>query len=87
MALVFGLPRKEAQAKIEHGLVFLNNVPCLKPERQVAEGDRLTVRGVGRRVWRHSVEPVEKAGFLYNMLKIFREDGCCQVNMTMIYLK
>nr|WP_302651819.1 YlmH/Sll1252 family protein [uncultured Agathobaculum sp.] len=48
VALVFGLPRKEAQAKIEHGLVFLNNVPCLKPERQVAEGDRLTVRGVGR---------------------------------------
>ena len=48
MALVFGLPRKEAQEKIEKGLVFVNNTPCLKPERQVDEGDRLTVRGLGR---------------------------------------
>ena len=48
VALIFGLPRKEAQERIEKGLVFLNNVPCLKPERQVNEGDRLTVRGVGR---------------------------------------
>lgn len=47
-ALIFGLPRKEAQERIEKGMVFLNNVPCLKPERQVNEGDRLTVRGVGR---------------------------------------
>ena len=48
VALVFGLPRKEAQEKIEKGLVFVNNTPCLKPERQVDEGDRLTVRGLGR---------------------------------------
>ena len=47
-ALIFGLPRKEVQQRIEHGLVFLNNAPCLKPERLVAAGDRLTVRGVGR---------------------------------------
>ena len=48
VALVFGLPRAEAQARIEKGLVFLNHMPCLKPERQVDEGDRLTVRGLGR---------------------------------------
>ena len=48
MALVFSLPRKEAQEKIEKGLVFVNNMPCPKPERQVNEGDRLTVRGIGR---------------------------------------
>ena len=48
VALVFGLPRKEAQEKIEKGLVFVNYTPCLKPERQVEEGDRLTVRGLGR---------------------------------------
>lgn len=47
-ALVFGLPRKEAQARIEKGLVFVNNLPCLKPERMVGEGDRITVRGAGR---------------------------------------
>ncbi len=47
-ALVFGLSRKSAQERIEKGLVFVNNTPCLKPERQIDEGDKLTVRGVGR---------------------------------------
>ena len=47
-AIIFGLPRKDAQARIEKGLVFVNNAPCLKPEHQINEGDRLTVRGVGR---------------------------------------
>ena len=48
VALIFGLPRKDAQARIEKGLVFVNNTPCMKPEHQITEGDRLTVRGVGR---------------------------------------
>ena len=47
-ALIFGLPRREAQERIEKGLVFLNHVPCLRPERLVSEGDRLTLRGAGR---------------------------------------
>lgn len=47
-ALVFGLSRAEAQARIGKGLVFVNNAPCLKAEHQISEGDRLTVRGVGR---------------------------------------
>ena len=37
-----------AQARIGKGLVFVNNAPCLKAEHQISEGDRLTVRGVGR---------------------------------------
>ena len=37
-----------ASPRIEKGLVFVNNAPCLKPERQIAEGDRITVRGLGR---------------------------------------
>ena len=48
VALVFGMGRSEAQGRIEKGLVFVNPAPCLKPERLVAEGDRLTVRGLGR---------------------------------------
>lgn len=47
-ALIFGLSRAEAQTRIVKGLVFVNNAPCLKPERQIGPGDRLTVRGVGR---------------------------------------
>lgn len=48
LALVFNLSRSEAQMHIEKGLVFVNNAPCQKAERQVDEGDRLTVRGSGR---------------------------------------
>lgn len=47
-ALVFGLSRTEAQARIARGLVFLNNAPCMKDEKNVSEGDRLTLRGIGR---------------------------------------
>lgn len=47
-ALVFGLSRKDAQERIEKGLIFVNHSPCLKPERMIEAGDRLTVRGLGR---------------------------------------
>lgn len=47
-ALVFGMSRKSAQERIEKGLVYVNHAPCLKPERLIGEGDKLTVRGMGR---------------------------------------
>lgn len=48
LALVFRLSRAEAQEQIARGMVFLNHAQCLKGERAVAEGDRLTLRGKGR---------------------------------------
>lgn len=48
IALVFSLSRGDAQALIEKGLVFVNQLPCLKPGRDIAVGDRITVRGKGR---------------------------------------
>lgn len=47
-ALIFGLGRKEAKDKIEKGLVFVNSLPCQKPEDPIFEGDRLSIRGFGR---------------------------------------
>jgi len=47
-ALVFGLGRKAAQEKIESGLIFVNNLPCKKPDYLLEIGDRITVRGHGR---------------------------------------
>ena len=47
VALVFGLPRKEAQEKIEKGLVFINNMPH-SAGAAGGRGRRLTVRGLGR---------------------------------------
>lgn len=48
IALIFGLSRAAAQAEIARGTVFVNQTPCLKGERELHEGDRLTVRGRGR---------------------------------------
>lgn len=47
-ALIFGLSRAEAQNRIEKGLVYLNSRACTKPDQEIGEGDRLTVRGLGR---------------------------------------
>ncbi|MBP3312029.1 MAG: RNA-binding protein [Butyricicoccus sp.] len=48
IALIFSLPRGDAQAYITKGLVFVNQQPCLKPGRDIDVGDRITVRGKGR---------------------------------------
>lgn len=48
VALAFGLPRGEAQELIARGQVFLNFLECAKAEKELREGDRVTVRGLGR---------------------------------------
>lgn len=47
-ALMFGISRADAQEQISRGQVFLNFLACGKPEKEVAEGDRITLRGKGR---------------------------------------
>lgn len=47
-ALLFGLSRAEAQEQIAKGQVFLNFLQCAKAEKDVREGDRITLRGMGR---------------------------------------
>ena len=47
-AMVFGLSRAEAQEQIAKGQVFLNFLSCQKPEKEIFEGDRVTIRGMGR---------------------------------------
>ncbi|HPT84582.1 MAG TPA: YlmH/Sll1252 family protein [Bacillota bacterium] len=44
----FSLPRGKAAEAVERGLVFINNRLCEKPDAPVAEGDRITLRGMGR---------------------------------------
>lgn len=48
ISLIFSLPRSQAQDMVEHGLVFVNQLPVLKPGRSIEVGDRITVRGKGR---------------------------------------
>ena len=47
-ALIFRLSRAQMQERIDKGTVFLNQMQCLKPDADVAPGDRITVRGLGR---------------------------------------
>lgn len=44
----FGLSRGKASAYIESGKAVLNALPCMKPDRSVAEGDVISVRGLGK---------------------------------------
>lgn len=48
VAAGFGLSRAKAVAAIESGKTELNHLLCLKPDRAVCEGDRISVRGLGK---------------------------------------
>lgn len=48
MSTGFGLARGKAAAIIESGRAELNHIQCLKPDRPVAAGDVITVRGLGK---------------------------------------
>ncbi len=42
------ISRPSASQLISQGRVFLNFVPCLKPDERIKEGDIISVRGMGR---------------------------------------
>ncbi|MBR2732263.1 MAG: hypothetical protein IKD72_09820 [Clostridia bacterium] len=44
----FGVSRPAACEAITHGLVFVNDLECLKTDRRIAEGDKITFRHRGR---------------------------------------
>ncbi|MFR0924532.1 MAG: hypothetical protein ACLSGI_07800 [Butyricicoccaceae bacterium] len=56
--------------------MFVNNTPCMKPEHQIAEGDRLTVRGISRARGRSAVRAV-KDEFSSNMSKCVNIGRMC----------
>ena len=48
IASAFGLSRGKAAEAIGRGIVFVNHVEVIKPDFQVSEGDKLTLRGKGK---------------------------------------
>ena len=50
IGVAFSLARGKAAEAIERGLVYVNNRLCEKPDAPVSQGDRLTLRGMGRAV-------------------------------------
>lgn len=47
-AAMFRLPRAKAADAVRAGRVFLNQMECLRPDREVTVHDRITLRGMGR---------------------------------------
>ena len=48
LAGAFALSRANAAAAVAQGLVSVNYLPCEKPDRAVAPGDVLSLRGKGK---------------------------------------
>lgn len=48
LSAAFHLSRGAAAEAVRAGRVSLNDLPCLKPDRPVGEGDTLSVRGLGK---------------------------------------
>ncbi|HEY5466911.1 MAG TPA: YlmH/Sll1252 family protein [Clostridia bacterium] len=49
-ALAFGIARADMASRIRHGDVQVNWVECADPDRLLAEGDRMALRGTGKAV-------------------------------------
>lgn len=50
VASAFNLSRGKASEVITRGIVFVNHMETTKPDQQVAEGDRITLRGKGKAI-------------------------------------
>lgn len=48
VASAFNLARGKAQDAVKGGLVFVNGVQVEKPDKDVAEGDKIVLRGLGK---------------------------------------
>lgn len=48
VSAAFAVSRAKAAEAIRRGIVSVNSVECLKVDREVSEGDRVTVRGKGK---------------------------------------
>lgn len=48
ISLAFNISRSKAQNLIARGLVYLNNAPCTKDGKDIQQGDKITVRTMGR---------------------------------------
>ena len=48
----FGMVRGKASELIASGKVSLNDLPCLKPDKLLSEGDKLSARGFGKLILR-----------------------------------
>lgn len=61
VSAAFGISRAKALEAVENGIVFVNGITVEKPEKQLAEGDKLVLRGKGKAVFK-SIEGSSSKG-------------------------
>lgn len=66
----FNVSRKDAQEAVSRGLVFVNEVEAVKPDRQLSGGEKLVLRGKGKAIYK-GVDGTSKKGKLYVILEKF----------------
>lgn len=71
LKVMMGSSREEAARRIGAGLVSVNHIPCLSAGAVLKEGDRVSVRGVGRFLV-DTLGPPTKKGRLFVTVKKYR---------------
>lgn len=70
VSAALGMSRDNAATAVSKGLVELNHFPCSKGEKQLSEGDAVSVRGVGKFIL-EKVGGISKKGRIFIEIKRF----------------
>ena len=65
----FGISREGACDAIEKGLVFVNDLQCFKPDKRIADGDKVVLRHKGRFIVSSSSDMSKKGRFIIKGIK------------------
>lgn len=66
----FSISRSKAVECIKRGLVFVNNVEIIKPDKEVTKGDKLVLRGKGK-AYLNSIGGTSRKGRIYVEYKVY----------------
>lgn len=69
VSAVFSLSRKSAVEAISRGLVFVDGVQTMKPDRQMKEGEKLVLRGKGKAIYEGAVGTSRKGKTYIRVVK------------------
>ena len=66
----FGISRSRAAEAIKKGIVFVNNIECLKVDKDVTEGDKLVLRGKGK-AYLTEIGGTSRKGRIYVKFRVY----------------
>ena len=69
VSAVFDLSRKSAVEAISRGLVFIDGIQTMKPDRQLKDGEKLVLRGKGKAIYEGAVGKSRKGKDYIKVIK------------------